>query len=186
MTVTTSELKKGLTIMLEGEMYKVTDWSHNKQGRGSANVRLQLKNLRTGSNIERTFQAGAKFEDVRLDRRELQYMYSDGDEYHFMDPETYEQVSLRGDMLGDAVNYMVENENVEVLMNGDNFVDIDLPAAVILAVTSSEPGVRGDTATGATKPATLVTGLTINVPLFVNEGDRVKVDTRTGKYLERA
>lgn len=186
MTVTTSELKKGLTIMLEGEMYKVTDWSHNKQGRGSANVRLQLKNLRTGSNIERTFQAGAKFDDVRLDRRELQFMYSDGDEYHFMDPETYEQVSLRADMLGDAVNYMVENENVEVLMNGDTFVDIDLPAAVILAVTSSEPGVRGDTATGATKPATLVTGLTINVPLFVNEGDRVKVDTRTGKYLERA
>jgi elongation factor P len=186
MTVTTSELKKGITIMLEGEMYKVTDWSHNKQGRGSANVRLQLKNLRTGSNIERTFQAGAKFDDVRLDRRELQFMYSDGDEYHFMDPETYEQVSLRGDMLGDSVNYMVENENVEVLMNGDTFVDIDLPAAVVLAVTSSEPGVRGDTATGATKPATLVTGLTINVPLFVNEGDRVKVDTRTGKYLERA
>jgi elongation factor P len=186
MTVTTSELKKGLTIILEGEMYKVTDWSHNKKGRGSANVRLQLKNLRTGSNIERTFQAGAKFDDVRLDRRELQFMYSDGDEYHFMDPETYEQVSLRADMLGDAVNYMVENENVEVLMNGDTFVDIDLPAAVILAVTSSEPGVRGDTATGATKPATLVTGLTINVPLFVNEGDRVKVDTRTGKYLERA
>jgi elongation factor P len=186
MTVTTSELKKGITIMLEGEMYKVTDWSHNKQGRGSANVRLQLKNLRTGSNIERTFQAGAKFDDVRLDRRELQFMYSDGDEYHFMDPETYEQVSLRADMLGDSVNYMVENENVEVLMNGDTFVDIDLPAAVVLAVTSSEPGVRGDTATGATKPATLVTGLTINVPLFVNEGDRVKVDTRTGKYLERA
>ena len=186
MTVTTSELKKGLTIMLEGEMYKVTDWSHNKQGRGSANVRLQLKNLRTGSNIERTFQAGAKFDDVRLDRRELQFMYSDGDDYNFMDPETYEQVSLRADMLGDAVNYMVENENVEVLMNGDTFVDIDLPAAVVLAVTSSEPGVRGDTATGATKPATLVTGLTINVPLFVNEGDRVKVDTRTGKYLERA
>jgi elongation factor P len=186
MTVTTSELKKGITIMLEGEMYKVTDWSHNKQGRGSANVRLQLKNLRTGSNIERTFQAGAKFDDVRLDRRELQFMYSDGDEYHFMDPETYEQVSLRADMLGESVNYMVENENVEVLMNGDTFVDIDLPAAVVLAVTSSEPGVRGDTATGATKPATLVTGLTINVPLFVNEGDRVKVDTRTGKYLERA
>jgi elongation factor P len=186
MTVTTSELKKGLTIMVDGEMYKVTDWQHNKQGRGSAQVRLQLKNLRTGSNIERTFQAGAKFDDVRLDRRELQFMYADGDEYNFMDPQTYEQISLNKDLLGDAVNYMVESENVEVLMNGDDFVDIDLPAAVILSVEKSEPGVRGDTATGATKPATLVTGLTINVPLFVNEGDRVKVDTRTGKYLERA
>lgn len=186
MTVTTSELKKGLTIMMDGEMYKVTDWQHNKQGRGSAQVRLQLKNLRTGSNIERTFQAGAKFDDVRLDRRELQFMYADGDEYNFMDPQTYEQISLNKDLLGDAVNYMVESENVEVLMNGEDFVDIDLPAAVILSVEKSEPGVRGDTATGATKPATLVTGLTINVPLFVNEGDRVKVDTRTGKYLERA
>ncbi|HST04442.1 MAG TPA: elongation factor P [Chloroflexia bacterium] len=186
MTVTTSELKKGLTIMMDGEMYKVTDWSHNKQGRGSANVRLQLKNLRTGANIERTFQAGSKFDDVRLDRRELQFMYADGDEYNFMDPQSYEQISLNKDLLGDAVNYMVESENVDVLMNGDNFVDIDLPAAVVLTVDKSEPGVRGDTATGATKPATLSTGLTINVPLFVNEGDRVKVDTRTGKYLERA
>jgi elongation factor P len=185
MTVTTSEIRKGLTIMLDGELYKVTDWAHNKQGRGSAQVRLQLKNLRTGSNIERSYQAGAKFDDVRLDRKQLQFMYADGDEYNFMDPETYEQSSLNASQLGDAVNYIKENDTVDVLMHGDDFVDIDLPAAVVLTITSSDPGVRGDTATGATKPATLETGLTVNVPLFVNEGDKVKVDTRSGKYLER-
>jgi elongation factor P len=186
MTVTTSELRKGLTIQMEGDLYKVTDWQHNKQGRGSAQVRLQLKNLRTGTNIERTFQAGAKFDDVRLERRELQFLYADGDEYNFMDPETYEQMSLNAAQLGDAVNYMRESDNVDILFHGDSFVDIDLPAAVVLTVTESEPGVKGDTATGAVKPAKLETGLTVNVPLFVNEGDRVKVDTRSGKYLERA
>lgn len=186
MTVTTSELKKGITIMMDGDLYKVTDWAHNKQGRGSAQVRLQLKNLRTGSNIERTFQAGAKFDDVRLERRVLQFMYADGNEYNFMDPETYEQTSLNRSQLGDAVNYMRENDTVEILMHGEAFVDIDMPAAVVLTVTQSDPGVKGDTATGATKSARLETGLTVNVPLFVNEGDRIKVDTRTGKYLERA
>jgi elongation factor P len=185
MTVTTSELRKGLTIMLDGELYKVTDWQHNKQGRGSAQVRLQLKNLRSGSNIERTFQAGAKFEDARLDRRELQFQYADGDVYNFMDPETYDQVTLSGDALGSATSFIREGDSVDILMYNDSFVDIDLPAAVVLQITQSEPGVRGDTATGATKPAKLETGLVVNVPLFVNEGDRIKVDTRTGKYLER-
>src|SRR5438477_11343322 len=113
MTVTTSELRKGLTIQMDGELYKVTDWQHNKQGRGSAQVRLQLKNLRTGANIERSFQAGAKFDDVRLDRRELQFMYADGDQYNFMDPQTYEQVSLNADLLGDAVDYMRESATVD-------------------------------------------------------------------------
>ncbi len=186
MTVTTSELRKGLTIQMDGDLYKITDWQHNKQGRGSAQVRLQLKNLRTGTNTERTFQAGAKFDDVRLERRELQFLYADGDVFNFMDPETYEQLSLSADLLGDAVNYMRENENIDVLMHDDAFVDIDLPAAVVLTVTESEPGVKGDTATGATKPAKLETGLVVNVPLFINEGDRVKVDTRSSKYLERA
>ena len=185
MTVTTSELRKGLTLMLDGELYKVTDWQHNKQGRGSAQVRLQLKNLRSGSNIERTFQAGAKFDDVRLTRRELQFQYADGDVYNFMDPETYDQVTLSGALLGEATNFIREGDNIDVLMHNDNFVDIDLPAAVVLTITQSEPGVKGDTATGATKPARLETGLVVNVPLFVNEGDRIKVDTRSGKYLER-
>ena len=171
--------------MLDGELYKITDWQHNKQGRGSAQVRLQLKNLRSGTNIERTFQAGAKFEDARLERRELQFQYADGDQYNFMDPETYDQVSLSAAMLGSAVNFIREGDSVDVLMYNDSFVDIDLPAAVVLEVTQSEPGVRGDTATGATKPARLETGLVVNVPLFVNEGDKIKVDTRSGKYLER-
>jgi elongation factor P len=185
MTVSTSELRKGLTILLDGELYKVTEWAHNKQGRGSAQVRLQLKNLRTGSNIERSFQAGAKFEDVRMERRPLQFLYADGNEYNFMDPETYDQMGVRADVLGEATDYIKENDTVDFLMYNDSIVDIDLPAAVVLKIVRSEPGVKGDTATGATKPATLETGLTVNVPLFVNEGDRVKVDTRTGKYLER-
>jgi elongation factor P len=186
MTVTTSDLRKGLTINLDGELYKVTDWAHNKQGRGSAQVRLQLKNIRTGSNIERTFQAGAKFDDVRLERRPIQFLYADGNQYNFMDPETYEQFAVSADVLGDTVNYIRENDTIDVLMFNDEIVDVDIPAAVVLQVTRSEPGVRGDTATGATKPATLETGITVQVPLFVNEGDRVKVDTRSGKYLERA
>ncbi len=185
MTVTTSELRKGITIMLDGELCKVTDWAHNKQGRGSAQVRLQLKNLRTGSNIERTFQAGAKFDDVRLDRRQLQFQYADGDDYHFMDPETYDQVGMSKAQLGDSVNFIREGDTVDILMHNENFVDIELPAAVVLQIVQSDPGVKGDTATGATKPARLETGITVNVPLFVNEGDRIKVDTRSGKYLER-
>ena len=185
MTVSTSDLRKGLTILMDGELYKVTDWAHNKQGRGSAQVRLQLKNLRTGSNIERTFQAGAKFDDARLERRQLQFQYADGDTYHFMDPETYDQVGMSAGQLGDSVNYIREGDTVDILMHNDAFVDIDLPAAVILQVVQSDPGVKGDTATGATKPARLETGISVNVPLFVNEGDRIKVDTRSGKYLER-
>ena len=185
MTVTTSELRKGLTILMDGELYKVMDWAHNKQGRGSAQVRLQLKNLRTGSNIERSFQAGAKFDDVRMERRPLQFLYADGDQYNFMDPETYDQMAMGADVLGSAVNDIKENDSVDMLMYNDEVVEVDLPAAVVLTITQSDPGVRGDTATGATKPATLETGITVYVPLFVNEGDRIKVDTRSGKYLER-
>lgn len=186
MTVTTSELRKGLIVILDdGQMYKVTDWAHNKQGRGSAQVRLSLKNVRTGSNIERSFQAGAKFDDVRMERRPLSFQYSDDDQFHFMDPETYDQVGISSTTLGDARNYIKEGDVVDFLMYKDEVMDVDLPAAVVLQITRSDPGVKGDTATGATKPATLETGLTVNVPLFVNEGDRVKVDTRSGKYLER-
>src|SRR5947207_14672906 len=126
MTITTSELKKGQTILLDGEMYKIMEWSHNKQGRGSANVRLQLKNVRNGANIERTFMAGSKFEDVRLERRPVQFMYADGDEFHFMDSETYEQLSINRAVLGDAPNYMKENDTVDILLWADAPIDIDL------------------------------------------------------------
>ncbi len=186
MTVTTGELKKGLTILLDGEMYKITEWSHNKQGRGSANVRLQLKNIRTGANIERTFMAGSKFEDVRLERRPVQFLYADGDDYNFMDSETYEQFSLGSALLGDTVNYMKENDTIDLLMYRDEPIDVDIPTSVVLQVVQTEPGVQGDRATAAFKPATTETGLVVQVPLFVNTGDRIKVDTRDGKYLERA
>ncbi len=185
MTVTTGELRKGLTVLLDGEMYKIMDWAHNKQGRGSAVVRLQLKNVRTGSNIERTFQAGSKFEDVRLERRPIQFMYTDGDQYNFMDPVTYEQFTVAQSVLGNSMDFIKEGDTVDVLVYNDEIVEVDLPAAVVLQITESEPGVKGDTATGATKPAKLETGISVNVPLFVNEGDRIKVDTRSGKYLER-
>src|SRR5438132_4515916 len=185
MTITTGELKKGITILLDGEMYKIVEWSHNKQGRGSANVRLQLKNVRTGSNIERTFMAGAKFEDVRLERRPVQFMYTEGDDYFFMDNETYEQSTINRDVLGNAANFIKEGDTVDVLMFRDEPIDIDLPAAVVLQVVQTETGLQGDRATAAFKPARLETGITVLVPLFVNEGDRVKVDTRESKYLER-
>ena len=186
MTITTSELKKGQTILLDGEMYRIMEWSHNKQGRGSANVRLQLKNVRNGANIERTFMAGSKFEDVRLERRPAQFLYADGDEFNFMDSETYEQFSINRRVFGDASNYMKENDTVDILRFRDEPIDIDLPTSVVLKVEQTEAGLQGDRSTAGTKPARLETGLVVQVPLFVNTGDRVKVDTRDGRYLERA
>lgn len=186
MTITTSELKKGQTILLDGEMYKIMEWSHNKQGRGSANVRLQLKNIRNGANTERTFMAGSKFEDVRLERRPVQFMYADGDEYNFMDAESYEQLSISKRVLGDTVNFIRESDTIDILMFRGEPIDVDLPAAVVLRVEETEQALQGDRATAGTKPARLETGLTVQVPLFVNTGDRIKVDTREAKYLERA
>jgi elongation factor P len=186
MTITTSELKKGQTILLDGEMYKIMEWSHNKQGRGSANVRLQLRNVRNGTNIERTFMAGSKFEDVRLERRPAQFLYADGDEFNFMDSETYEQFSINRRVFGEAANYMKENDTVDILRFRDEPIDIDLPTSVVLRVEQTEAGLQGDRSTAGTKPARLETGLVVQVPLFVNTGDRIKVDTRDGRYLERA
>jgi len=181
----TGELRKGLTIVLDGDLVKIIDYEHNKRGRGSANIRITVRNLRTGSTIERTFMAGAKFEQAYLDRRPVQYLYNDGSTYYFMDTETFEQPAVSADVLGDAVNYLKENETVDLVMYQGEFLDVDLPASVVLKVTYTEPGVKGDTASNATKPATLETGLTVNVPLFISEGDEVKVDTRTGQYLTR-
>ena len=186
MTITTSELKKGQTILLDGEMYKIMEWSHNKQGRGSANVRLQLKNVRNGANIERTFMAGSKFEDVRLERRPAQFLYADGDEFNFMDSETYEQFSINRRVLGDTSNYMKENDTVDILRFRDEPIDIDLPTSVVLKVEQTEAGLQGDRSTAGTKPARLETGLVVQVPLFVNTGDRIKVDPREKRYISRA
>lgn len=183
--ISTGDLRRGITLELDGDIFKVVDFQHVKLGRGSAFVRVTLKNLRTGANISRTFQAGEKFEQVRLERRTVQYLYKDGDEYHFMDTETYEQPVLTKEILGDAISYLKENDSIDLLTYNDQPIDVELPTAVNLRVEQTEPGFRGDTATGGNKPATMETGLVVQVPLFISEGDMLKIDTRTGQYLER-
>lgn len=183
--IDTGGLRKGLTLDYNGELVKVVEYQHVKQGRGSAFVRLTLRNLRTGSTTSQTFQAGSKFQTARLERRRVQYLYREDDQYNFMDVDTYEQFPLNSSTLGDTVNYLVENEVIDLLTYQDQPVDVEAPITVQLEVTQTDPGVKGDTAAGGTKPATLQTGLTVNVPLFINIGDVVKVDTRTGDYLER-
>ena len=183
--IDTGGLRKGLTLDYNGDLVKVVEYQHVKQGRGSAFVRLTLRNLRTGSTTSQTFQAGSKFQTARLERRRVQYLYADDDQYNFMDVDSYEQFPLNKSMLGDTINYLVENEVIDLLTYQDQPVDVEAPITVQLEVSQTDPGVKGDTAAGGTKPATLQTGLTINVPLFINIGDVVKVDTRTGEYLER-
>jgi elongation factor P len=178
-------LRKGVTFELDGQIFQVLDYSHNKPGRGNATIRTKLRNLRTGSNIERTFQSGDRVQDIRLDHHQVQYLYKDGDHYYFMDNETYEQTPLNGSLLGDAVNYLKENLEVKLTFYEGLPIDIELPTAVELKIVECEAGVRGDTATGANKLATVETGLKVQVPLFVNSGDTIKVDTRTGEYLTR-
>jgi elongation factor P len=183
--IDTGGLRKGLTLDYNGDLVKVVEYQHVKQGRGSAFVRLTLRNLRTGSTTSQTFQAGSKFQTARLERRRVQYLYVEDEQYNFMDVDSFEQFPLNKSMLGDTVNYLVENEIIDLLTYQDQPVDVDAPITVQLEVTQTDPGVKGDTAAGGTKPATLQTGLTVNVPLFINIGDVVKVDTRTGEYLER-
>lgn len=183
--ISTNDFRTGLTIEVDGEVYSVVEFQHVKPGKGSAFVRSKLKNLRTGGVIERTFRAGEKIPRAHLERREMQYLYREGDSYVFMDNETFDQVSLNEDQLGDNVKYLKENMNIYLLTHAGNLIGIELPNFVELAVVATDPGIRGDTATGGTKPATLETGLVIQVPLFVEVGDVIRVDTRTGEYLER-
>jgi elongation factor P len=184
--ISTGDLRKGITIELDGVLYSVLDYQHIKMGRGSAQVRLRLRDVRGGHTIERTFQAGEKFSRARLDRHPMQFLYSDGDFFNFMNTETYEQMQLTPDQVGDAANYLIENGTCDVLTYGDDPIGVELPTSVVLTVTRTDPGFKGDTATGGNKPATMETGLVVNVPLFVNEGDQLTVDTRTGEYLGRA
>ncbi len=179
------ELRKGITIELDGELYQVLDYQHIKVGRGSAVVRLKLRDIRAGHITERTFQASEKFTRARLDYRTMQYLYNDGDLYHFMDEETYEQMPINASQLGDTLNYLKEGMSLEVASYKGELVGVELPITVKLKVTDTGPGFKGNTATAGTKPATLETGITIQVPLFVNTGDVIKVDTRSGTYLER-
>jgi elongation factor P len=183
--ISATDLRKGVTFELDGELYRVLEYQHSYIGRGSANVRVRLRNLKTGATIERNFGANEKFQDVRLQLRQVQYLYRDGDIFYFMDTETYEQPALSAETLRDEVDYLKEGMELSISMYEGQPVEVELPVTVDLEVTQTEPGVRGDTATGATKRARLETGLVIQVPLFVEEGDVVRVDTRTGEYLTR-
>jgi elongation factor P len=184
--ISVTDARKGATVELDGTLYQVLDFEHIKMGRGSAQVRLRLKDVRDGHTVDRTFQAGAKLARVRVDRQPCQFLYRDGDLYYFMNRESYDQILLNANQVGEAASYLSENAECDVLTYGDEPIGVELPAAVVLAVAESDPGIKGDTATGATKPAKMETGLIVNVPLFINPGDRLKVDTRTGQYLERA
>ena len=185
-TITTNDLKNGMTLDLDDGLFQIVEFQHVKPGKGHAFVRTTLKNSRTGATVDRTFRAGEKVERATIDKREMQYLYRDGDAYVVMDNETYDQISVAPETLGDAANYMTENSSVILLMYGDEIVGTDMAAAVELTITETEPGVQGDRVSGATKPATLETGLVIQVPLFVEPGERVKIDTRSGEYISRA
>ncbi len=184
MQVSTAEFRKGLRIVFDGEPYTIVDFQHVKPGKGGAFVRTKLKHMRQGRVIDNTFRSGEKVELVDFEDKHMQFLYKD-DRFHFMDMETYDQVSLSEDEVGDATLYLKDNTEVEVLYIDGSPVSLELPNFIELAVARTDPGVRGDTAQGGTKPATLETGAVVQVPLFLNEGDIVKVDTRTGEYLGR-
>lgn len=183
--ISTGDVKKGVIIELDGQLMKVLDWTHIKMARGSAQVRMKLQNVRKGDIVERTFQAGTRWPRARVEQRKVMYLYSDGDAFHFMDNETYDQFAITAAMLGDDAKYLKENTEVFVSMHEGEVLGVDLPVTVDLLVTETEPGFAGDTATGAKKAATVETGLVVQVPLFVNEGDTLRVDTRSGEYVTR-
>lgn len=183
--ISTGDLKRGATIELDGDLWKILDNHHIKMGRGSAQARLKLRNLNTGSTVEKTFQAGEKFKRAHLDKRTVQYLYREDDTFHFMDTESYEQTALGLDMVGDAAYYLTDGQTVDLLTYQDRPIDLELPPKVELVISRADPGLRGDTATAGTKPATTETGLVVQVPLFVNEGERIRVDTASGQYVER-
>jgi elongation factor P len=180
-----NDLRKGVTFDLDGQLYKVLEYSHNKPGRGNATIRTKLVNLRTGVNLERTFQSGDRVQDIRLDHHIAQYIYNDGGFYYFMDTETYEQTPLSAEALGESINFLKENLEVKLTFYQEQPIDVELPAAVDLQVVESEAAVKGDTATGANKYVTCETGLKVQVPLFVNAGDTIRVNTVTGEYVTR-
>ncbi len=186
MAITTNDLKTGMTLDLAEGLFQVVDFQHVKPGKGGAFVRTTLKNARTGATIDRTFRAGEKVERAMIDKREMQFLYRDGDDYVFMDTATFDQLNVGSATLGSAASFMVESASAVLMMHGDEIVGVDLPAAVEIAVAQTEPGFAGDRVSGARKSATLTTGLVLQVPLFVNEGDRLKVDTRSGEYITRA
>jgi elongation factor P len=180
-----NDLRKGVIFELDGALFRVLEYSHNKSGRGNASIRIKASNLRTGSNIEKTFQSGDRIQDVRLDFHNVQYLYNDGELYYFMDLETFEQPAISASVLGDAASYLQENMEVKLTFYQGEALDVELPTSVDLKVVRAEMAVRGDTATGVTKKVTVETGLEVQVPAFVNEGDTIRVDTRSGAYVTR-
>ncbi len=186
MAVSTNDLRNGMTLDLPEGLFAVVEFQHVKPGKGGAFVRTKLKNQRTGAVIERTYRADEKLEQAIIDKREMQFLYRDGSDYVFMDTSSYEQLQVETTLLGDSANYLKEGDDAVLQFYGSEIVGVDLPAAVELTVTDTEPGLQGDRVSGARKPATVETGLVLQVPLFVNPGEKIKVDTRTGEYLTRA
>jgi elongation factor P len=183
--ISTGELRKGVAIELDGDLWQILDYHHIKMGRGSAQVRITLRNIKRGQTIERSFQAGTKWPRATMEKRPVQFLYRDGDDFHFMDTDSYDQFMLRREQLGDAVQYMKDGMMVDRTTYQGETIGVELPVTVDLAVTATEPGFAGDTAQGAKKAATLESGLVVQVPLFVSEGDTVRIDTRTGEYQTR-
>ena len=183
--ISAGDFRNGLTIEIEGNVYQIMEFQHVKPGKGAAFVRTKIKNVISGGVVERTFRPTEKFPAARIDRVDMQYLYSDGDLFHFMNQETYDQIALNADTIGDALKFVKENEVCKVCSYNGNVFSVEPPLFVELEITDTEPGFKGDTATGASKPAIVETGAQVMVPLFVNQADKIKIDTRTGEYLSR-
>ena len=183
--VSAGDFRNGVTFEMDGNIYQIIEFQHVKPGKGAAFVRTKLKNIINGGVVEKTFRPTEKFPTARIDRVEMQYLYNDGDLYYFMNTENYDQIALNNETIGDALKFVKENEMVKVCSHNNNVFAVEAPLFVELEVTETEPGFKGDTATGATKPATVETGAVVYVPLFVETGDKLKIDTRTGEYLSR-
>ena len=183
--ISAGDFRNGVTLEIEGNGYQILEFQHVKPGKGAAFVRTKLKNIINGGVVEKTFRPTEKFPAARIDRVDMQYLYSDGDLFHFMNTETYDQIALNSDDVGDALKFVKENEMVKICSHNGNVFAVEAPLFVELEITDTEPGFKGDTATGATKPATVETGAVVYVPLFVETGNRIKIDTRSGEYLSR-
>lgn len=182
---TTNDLKNGMVLVIDGQLWQVIEFQHVKPGKGPAFVRTKIKNVLSGKIVDRTFNAGVKVETATVDRRDMTYLYHDGDDYVFMDQSTYEQTSISTDVVGNAANYLVDNQDAIVAFHDDQVLSVELPATVTLTITHTEPGLQGDRSSAGTKPATVETGYELQVPLYMEEGTRIKVDTRSGEYAGR-
>ncbi len=183
--ISAGDFRNGITIEVDGNIFQIIEFQHVKPGKGAAFVRTKLKNIINGGVVEKTFRPTEKYPQARIDRKDMQYLYADGDLFYFMDTETYDQIALNVDTVGDALKFVKENEMCKICSHNGSVFSVEPPLFVELEITDTEPGFKGDTATGASKPAVVETGATVYVPLFVNQGDKIKIDTRTGEYLSR-